>query len=238
MRILARDNSEGVIYGISLKDETIRYVGLTSKSVEARLAEHLYTAQIRQRTPLDKWLTAHAGDPLEIHILAEVPREELAEHEELWIATLGTHVSRGGLNATYGGDGVHGHTVSDETRAKMRAASKIRHQKQPVSEETRSKLRDANLGKTLSPETRAKISEAGIGRVVSEETREKLRQANTGQKRDDSFRDRVSSGCKKSWDMSDASRREAARDRARWAAHVTWHVKRDVKKDVCKFCEN
>jgi hypothetical protein len=183
-------------------------------------------------------LIAHAGDPLEIHILAKVSREELAEHEELWIETLRTHVNHGGLNATYGGDGVHGHAVSDETRAKMSAASQARHRENPATEETRAKLREANLGKTLSAETKAKISEAGIGRVVSEETREKLRQANTGQKRDDSFKDRVSSGCKKSWDVSDESRREAARDRARWAAHMNWHAKRDLLKDGCKFCEN
>jgi NUMOD3 motif len=60
--------------------------------------------------------------------------------------------------------------ISDETRAKIGAASKNRK----VTEETRMKLAAASTGKTHSDETKEKLRLINIGRKHTAETKEKL----------------------------------------------------------------
>ena len=94
-------------------------------------------------------------------------------------------------NMTAGGEGTGGLIITDEHRAKLKAAStgqvrsaetraKISATKTNPSLEVRAKLRAGKLGAKLSEEHKRKVSAAGMGRVCSPETREKLRLANTG----------------------------------------------------------
>jgi hypothetical protein len=82
-------------------------------------------------------------------------------------------------NLTDGGEGSTGKIVSEETRAKLRAARKIRVNK-PHSEEHRNNIRMALKGKPKSEEYRAKMSGEGnpfYGKTHTEETRAEMRAA-------------------------------------------------------------
>lgn len=75
-------------------------------------------------------------------------------------------------NMTDGGEGISGHSHSEDTKEKMRVSSRGKKH----SEETRAKL--AHIARNISEETRAKL--AAAGRAISEENREKLRSSQTG----------------------------------------------------------
>lgn len=111
-------------------------------------------------------------------------------HERTLVAFYGrAHLT----NQTDGGEGTPDFVVSDETRAKMRAAKRGRRlpasHKAAIakagvgrrpSETTREKLRAIARNRTYSAETRAKWSEQRRGRRPSDETRAKLSQAKRG----------------------------------------------------------
>ena len=102
------------------------------------------------------------------------------------------------LKIETGIDGGANGPISNETRAKMSAASRRKYselvgienskrQKEYFknhtghmtgkrhSDETKSKISESEKGKFVSQETRAKISAAGKGRITKDSTREKLR---------------------------------------------------------------
>lgn len=96
-------------------------------------------------------------------------------------------------NATSGGDGVSGLKMSEEARAKMRAAklgkkqtpeqiekrvAPLRGRKQP--EDAIKRGAEKRRGKKLSDEHRLKISAAHTGKIVSEKARKSLSQAHKG----------------------------------------------------------
>lgn len=96
-------------------------------------------------------------------------------------------------NATNGGDGVSGLKMSDETRAKMRAAklgkkqtpeqiakriAPLRGRKQPISAVIASAAN--RRGKKLSLEHKEKLSKAHKGKIISESARKSLSLANKG----------------------------------------------------------
>lgn len=95
-----------------------------------------------------------------------------------------------GANHTDGGEGLSGHTHSDETRQKMADAQRGDRNHmygRTVSEATRHKMSEAHEGRTyrrghrLTDEHKHKIGIAGKGRVVSEDTRQKLSTLRTGE---------------------------------------------------------
>lgn len=79
---------------------------------------------------------------------------------------------------------------SEETRAKIGAASKGRVMPPTHSE----KVRKANLGRAVSAETRAKLRKANLGRAVSAETRAKTSATLKGHKKPANFGHKVSAG--------------------------------------------
>lgn len=97
-----------------------------------------------------------------VSVLAEILHEGLTESEahakevEL-IAFYGRRINGGCLtNATDGGEGVSGHSPSEETRIKIATANRGRKH----SDEARSKM----TGRKTSGETRRKIGDASRGR--------------------------------------------------------------------------
>lgn len=112
-------------------------------------------------------------------------RVEADDAEIHMIKALKTHVSEGGYNVEWGGNGrgkvadetrlklsalANGREFSAETRAKLSVACKGRE----FSAESRAKMAAARTGRKLSVETRTKMSAAGKGRQFSAETRLKL----------------------------------------------------------------
>ena len=114
--------------------------------------------------------------------------EDAFEHEKSLIA----HYRSLGLslcNLTDGGDGFSvGHKVTEDTRAKIRAA----HVGMKPSAETAAKIGAANKGRVRSDEFRAKVSAGLTGRPVSAETREKIASAQRGRVVSPERRDRIS----------------------------------------------
>lgn len=161
-----------VIYGLSV-DGVVRYVGLTTKGPEVRLRAHNHQAKAGSKYPVHRWMRKH-GDKVVQVVLEVCNKDNIHTREIHWIAKLGTHVSRGGLNVTLGGEGTLGKVVSEETRRKL-------------SEHRR------NNPITITPELRLKLSEAGAkswdtrspgwrsNRPVSDKTRVKISGSLKGQ---------------------------------------------------------
>lgn len=100
------------IYGLKSHNSEVRYVGVTSRSLSIRLAEHVYLAQRNPSLPLHNWIKKHIEDNLEIVLLESCDRSIAASRENYWIKILGTYIkdrSRG-LNCTLGGEGYEGWT--------------------------------------------------------------------------------------------------------------------------------
>lgn len=154
-----------------------RYVGKTSRSLEVRWQGHLGSARRGDSDMLVcRAIKKHGSNAFKREVLEEYTDERLGETEKFWISLLGTHVSQGGYNLTFGGDGgLPGYKFSDESREKIR---------QKV------------LGRKLSPEACAKISAAHKGRSRSPEEVEARRQKLIGQKRTEMQRARISEGLK------------------------------------------
>jgi hypothetical protein len=107
-----------------------------------------------------------------------------------------------------------GHSVSEATRAKLRAAAT----KQYIewSPEQREEHRRKS-SRPHTPEEIAKQIAAQTGHIVSEETRRKISQANKGQIPTEAARQRIAN-----WNRSPEARAKSA-ERAKTLVHYRWH---------------
>jgi hypothetical protein len=166
-------------------------VGVTSKSLRARLGHHIRTARCGERTERGAWVRSLLDRGLRPDI-ALVEETQDREREVFWISRFRA-AGADLVNTTDGGRGLRG--LSEEAARRRDEAKRTR----VVTEETRAKLRAANLGRTISAETReklraagrrphgpmpddrkAKISAAKMGHEVSPETRAKISATLTG----------------------------------------------------------
>jgi group I intron endonuclease len=128
------------------------YIGVTSQTFRKRLNEHRSKARYNSRLPLYAAVQRDGWDAFKWDVLAHVDdRELLLLAEKEAVDKFGSHVSRGGYNATVGGAGVAGFSYSDESRSRISAAQ---------------------MGRVKSAETRAKLSAAHKGRMPSAATLE------------------------------------------------------------------
>ncbi len=238
----------GVIYGIRLRSEFVyRYIGLTTKSAELRLQQHLKVARSGRKTPFYDWLRAHEGDDFEVDLLDCIEGlDELGQAEIDWIKSL----RRQGfplLNLSEGGLGPMG----IEWTVEMREAARIRSTgRKGVS---RFDADNPFYGRTHAAEQRAKWSRirkgqnAGpdnpnfgkygpdhpsFGHVMSEEAREKLAEQrrgvgnpNYGRRASEETRAKMS-----------AVRKGRPMPSSKRSAHTRHHTNRGIKKDTCQYC--
>lgn len=211
-----------VIYGLfDPMTKEIRYVGKTTVLPSIR-----YSAHLRDKRPSRKinWIAS-------LRKLGELPVMEILETidggsvtawqdaERFWISYL-RFIGARLTNQTIGGEGLEGHSFSDDHRKRIGEA----HRGTRRSEETRSrmaqsrkgvsfdhliKISKANIGKQLSPEHRAKLSEAGVGRRHSEETKRKMSASMKGLKRSEETRRKI----------SEAQKRRSAEHQEKLSAH-------------------
>lgn len=238
----------GVIYGVTLRSEFVyRYVGLTTKSVEIRLRQHVKVARSGRKTPFYDWLRVHDGEGIVADELERVEGlQELGQAEILWIEML----RREGhplLNLSQGGLGPMG----IEWTAEMREAARVRS----TGRKGVSRFAEDNpfYGRTHDAEQRAKWSElrrgqnAGpdnpnygkfgddhpsFGHVMSEQARKTLAEQrrgagnpNFGRKASDETRARMS-----------AVRKGRPMPSSRRNAHTRYHTNCGIKKDTCQYC--
>lgn len=238
----------GLIYGVRLRSGFVyRCVGLTTKSVEARLRQHVKVARSGRKTPFYDWLRVHESDGIVADELDRVDGlEELGQAEIVWIESL----RRQGhplLNLSQGGLGPMG----IEWTAEMREAARIRSTgRKGVSRfangnpfygrnhdtEQRAKWSKLRKGQNAGPENpnygKFGRDHPSFGHVVSEQTRRILAEQkrgvgnpNYGRQASDETRAKMS-----------AVRKGRPMPSSRRSAHTRYHTNRGVKKDSCRYC--
>lgn len=140
------------VYGLcDPQTHTIRYVGKTVYSIDARFDCHIGDAlSFKCDFPSSRWIRKLAKDdviPYVIELEKCETENEAFDLENEWILRLGKNNL---LNCTYGGEGSSGYTHTEETKKKLRGRI--------ASIETRRKQRIAKLGTILSDEHKRKIS--------------------------------------------------------------------------------
>lgn len=159
---------------IDPRDEEIRYIGWTSRTLERRLYEHVHI--VSHGRLKKEWVRQLLQCGLEprIQVIQQVPAQSWAAAKIYWIGffrKMGCPLT----NMSNGGDGNLGCLVSEETRAKMRAAWTENRKKsvprRPHTEASKEKLRQATLKQFENPAARAAVSKVHKGKVISPEQR-------------------------------------------------------------------
>ena len=100
----------GFIYKVTNKVNGKLYIGLTTLTIEKRLALHFAEAKAnKDNRPFYNAIRKYGQDNFQIELIEEVDNELLAQREQFWIKELHTYVNdkeSKGYNATLGGDGV------------------------------------------------------------------------------------------------------------------------------------
>ena len=153
-------------------------MGVTHQKPANRLSKHLSYARTRRGTShLVAWLRKLLSDGIEptLSVITSGLGLDWGVAERSWIQQ---YRDQGFslVNATDGGEGCPGHTVSAEARERIAAG----HRGKPLSAEHRAKVSAANKGKKNSPEAIAKTTAAWIGRKHTAESRAKMSAARLG----------------------------------------------------------
>lgn len=137
------EEAKYVIYGLKCTCcplRGIRYVGLTTRGISMRLADHRSTAASGMNRPVYSWMRKHGPRNIVAQVLEEHDDIELLKAAEIrLIEEMGTHISAGGTNLGRGGEARFG----------------VRH-----SPESRRKMSESRTGRDLSPQHRARLVEA------------------------------------------------------------------------------
>lgn len=181
----------GIIYKIENKINGKVYIGLTTKSLEKRLNEHV-TGK-KKTSLIGNALKKYKLDSFSVNVIdVAFFKEDLCGKEKQLIIFYNCKHPNG-YNLTDGGEGLLNPT--QEIRDKIGKASKgrgylikgIRRSKETliklsqshkgirISEETKEKLRIASTGRKHTEEEKRKIGEGRLGKRHSEATKEKLR---------------------------------------------------------------
>lgn len=178
-----------IVYLLTNKINGKRYVGKTTRLLEIRWQGHVGSARRGDSDMLVcRAIRKYGPDAFDRMVLEECDEKQLPRQEQYWIEKLITHVSHGGYNLTFGGDGgLPGYTFSEESREKIRQKA---------------------IGRKHSEETRAKMSAAAKNRVVSAETIAKRAAACRGKKRTEEQRAHLSAGQYARWARKNSTQRE------------------------------
>lgn len=170
----------GYIYALHLKDDPqVRYIGLTTGTVEKRFNQHRSDARNgRYDWPLYRWMRKHGIENVTFSIVEHVQDGsdfDLEEREAFYISDARAKYGTLMLNLRDGGN-VSKH--SEESKRRMSEAQRgnknalgYRH-----SPESIQRMSSAQKGKKRSPETIAKLR----GREYSRETRLKMSESARG----------------------------------------------------------
>ena len=162
-----------IIYALCCpKTGDVRYVGKTDSNLAKRLARHIIGCESPKdkHTKKNMWIAQVASQNQipKIVILEELKECDCWEKAEIrWIAHYRKILGDSLLNSSTGGKGVSGYKFTEEAKAKLVAALKIRPPKygRVVSEETKAKTSASLKGRTSSrvgykhsPKTLAKMA--------------------------------------------------------------------------------
>lgn len=221
-----------VIYGLRLRDVQpieYRYVGLTTKGATARLKRHIGDSKRSPRAGVQTWITKHASDIVSDVLQVCNTASELNSAEVEWISRLLADGHRL-LNQTSGGEGAAGYRRSAVSN--LRTSDSLRGH--TVSEETREKLRKANTGRTFTmpPEcVRRGADHPLYGVRRNTEARRKISEAllrhNLANPRPRKVVVRMSQ-------TQQLEQFYSGREKGR---HTRWHAKRGLVNPDCQWCQ-
>lgn len=153
------------VYGlIRESDKTIRYIGMTSKSVQERFEIHVRTSKRKRNFPVYDWMRKYP-DVTYVVLHEGVSVEEALELEKLEISRTPNL-----LNLTLGGDGTFGYKHTDKTRIRLSEVQKGKK----IPEEQKAKMSAAHKGKVRSEAERAAIGSGRRGAKHSDESKAKM----------------------------------------------------------------
>ena len=151
------------------------YVG---KSIEPRIRIRTHFSKHNTCPALRNAIKKYGEDAFCVEFLEEdVPESVLSKMEILHIRFFNSKTPNG-YNITDGGEGLHGHTHSPETRRKISEANKGK----VIPLEQRRKQSELLKGRPVPPDVRRKISGALKGRKFTPEHRRKIAEASKGNK--------------------------------------------------------
>lgn len=166
----------GYIYGLRLKsDPQVRYIGLTTGTVEKRFLEHQREAKGGRKYPVYDWMRSHGVENIScvtIEAVGEASEECLAQREIFHIAEARSKSGRDLLNVAVGGTApFFGRKHSDIARQRISKALKGRpHSDTHNKAMGISKLGNTNwAGRKHSEGSKLKMSDWQIGVAKSPE---------------------------------------------------------------------
>ena len=182
-----------LVYLVTNKINGRQYVGQTSKTLDARWADHINVRNRPSCSYLHNAILKYGSEQFEIETLIVVDtKAQMDVYEKVFIKALNTKAPNG-YNLTEGGDGVVGYVFTEEQRRKVsegqigrkmsaKAKQKLLERNQGnkfsqgvrMPEEHRLKLIKINKGSKRSPEILARMSESHKGLRHTEETRRKM----------------------------------------------------------------
>lgn len=146
------------------------YIGVTSRPLNRRWAEHLYDST-RGAMAISRAIAKHGAGNFSIEpICCARSWADICAAEAILIVQWGTRAPNG-YNLSDGGEGAFG--VKKTAESIERSASK--HRGKPCHPNTRAAATRTHKGKPKSTETRARIAAAKSGKPRSDVTKEKLR---------------------------------------------------------------
>lgn len=168
----------GYVYCVINKVNGKLYIGRTIKTIESRWRSHIwYSKNKRSGMLISRSIAKYGVNNFLIFKLwcGEIALVNVKEIE--YIKKFGS-IYPNGYNLTYGGDGMLGRQVSEETKLKISNSNKGRI----VSEETRLKQSKAHKGVPKSEAHKKLMLERQIGRKLSESTKLKMSNSKKGKK--------------------------------------------------------
>lgn len=177
-----------IIYKIQNNINGKIYIGLTTKALSERIAEHI----AENKSYIQKALNKYGIQSFDISVIDSAEsRDVLCEKEQYWIRHYDCKAHKG-YNLTDGGDGLINpvSSVREQISNTLKQnQSRYGYNKRGTgtikSKETKQKLSESLKQVLSSPEIRKKMSDAGKGKVISEETKRKISEAKKGKKRKD-----------------------------------------------------
>ena len=190
----------GIIYKITNKINGHAYCGKSKPGLKKRWKDHKYLANmIDDNNYFHNAIKLYGSDNFTLETLCECDTPEILNIMETFkIIIHKTHVTEGGYNLTWGGDGSYGYKHSEESKKKMSLSKLGKYEGNKNPNYGKTGIDSIWFGKKHSPETKQKMSKnmqgikrsiegcenirkSQIGKTLSDETRKKLRIIQSGE---------------------------------------------------------
>jgi group I intron endonuclease len=198
----------GIIYLITNLVNGKKYVGCTTKTILKRWRNHIKKAKYGKKLSyFHKAIRKYCPENFSREILCECESKEIMHLMETFkIIVCHSHVSDGGYNISWGGDGGDNFTNNpnkEEIRKKMRLANLGRKFPPEFGEEISKRMKGkkfttehkrnlGNYAKNRTEEHKKNIGFANKGKKHTEEAKRKISEKHKGKKFSDEHREKIS----------------------------------------------